>query len=78
MCKRHTICEGQSHCIYVIDGVDCTAEGFAERFTPVPFTLSPLGEMALAITEAVPEIPLIHASKIAAHLDSIGYCVAPF
>lgn len=77
MCKRHAICDGQTDCIYVIDGVDCSAEGL-RKFAPVPFTVSNLGELALTITEAVPTIPLIHASQIAAHLDSLGYCKAPF
>lgn len=82
MCKRHAICEGQIDCIYLVDGVDCSAEGIAkaysEHFEPVPFMVSNLGEMALAVNEAVPGIAMIDACKIAAHLDSVGYCRQPF
>lgn len=78
MCKRHAICDGETNCIYIVNGEDMSAEGLEARFAPVPFTLTPLGEMALVITEAVPTIPMVHASKIAAHLDSLGYCKAPF
>lgn len=77
MCKRHAICEGQSDCIYVVNGVDCSAEGLA-AMTEVPFRLSNLGEMALSVIDACPTIPMIDASRIAAYLDSLGYCKTPF
>lgn len=79
MCKRHAICEGQSDCIYLVNGEDQSVEGLEARFNvPVPFSVTPLGDLALAISEAVPTIPLIDTCKIAAYLDSLGYCVAPF
>lgn len=81
MCKRgHAICEGQTDCIYIIDGVDCSSEAMLARqdFTPVPFALSNLGELACVVSEAVPSISVVDASRIAAHLDSLGYCKAPF
>lgn len=80
MCKYdHSICEGETSCIYEIDGVDCSDEALIARLdVPVPFTLSNLGQMALTVCEAVPTLPIKEAAKIATYLDSLGYCKAPF
>lgn len=83
MCKRHAICEGQTDCIYVVDGMDCSAEALAamtgiNHEAPIPFTLNPVTELAIAISEAVPTVPLVLAVEIATYLDSVGYCKAPF
>lgn len=77
MCKRHAICDGQPNCIYVIDGVDCTAEALA-TVTPIPFIVTNLGTMAIDISEAMPNLTTIDAVKIAVYLDSIGYAKTPF
>lgn len=79
-CKRHAICDGQTHCIYIIDGVDCSSEGILARqdFDPIPFVLSNLGDLAMAVSDAIPTLPIKDAARIAAHLDSLGYTKAPF
>lgn len=81
MCKRHLVCEGETDCIYVVNGQDMSAAGMADwnaRNLPVEFTLSNVGDLVLAITEAAPTIPVMEASRIAVYLDSIGYAKAPF